>query len=212
MLGCARNAMAPFLAECGNTLTVIDVRPSRLTDWRFTCEALAVPQVEWIAGDDPSSLPIESGTVDGAWVDGEWFSRFGREAGFAALRGWLKPGGRLHVHGAAGPAAVIERIVGGDIEAIDHFARGLSYEGPGGFFDLDLLVKILKAKRFAPDANLPPTVRRIADNSAVEPALGRDYAAIAERLRDPAFRESIRSQPDLLRGFERIIHFSATSV
>lgn len=210
LLGCTRTAMAPFLAECGNVLTVVDASPSRLADWRATCEALALSETDWMVADSLGAVSIPAGTIDGAWVDGEWFERCGRAAVFAALREWLKPGGRLHVHGAVGPAAVIERIVEGDVSAIDRFGRGLSHEGPGGFFDLDRLVKILKARGFASDANLPPSARRIADNREVEPPLGRDYAVIAERLRDPAFRQSVRDQPDLLRGLERVIHFSAT--
>ena len=203
-LGCQWAGYAPFLAECGNALTVADLKPRSLQIVRAVLEGLDLPDAQYHRVMNPASLPFADSIFDGVWLDGRWLSTHGRKLVLLELKRVLKPGGRLCAIRAVGAGAAIASAE--TEEAIEAIAKGPAYDGAGSFLTAEQVGQLLTAYGLVTVKTLPPET--IWYGAAPRFRADRDFSAIAQVLRNAVLAGGLRPALD---GMERHISFVATA-
>lgn len=136
-LGVSTPAIAPFLAEANDHLTILgSERPAdqvRIDRAAEVCRIFDLDPTA-AAADLGAVLPYADDTFDAIWVDGPTLHESDRGHLFAEAARVVRPGGTVLVHVAPGPGALLRRAAratGAELDAIlAVLDTGPSHDGP----------------------------------------------------------------------------------
>ncbi len=110
LFGCASVALAPFLAESCESLTLADPSPGILEQARILCERFDLPTTA-ATFTKSGDLDLADETFDAVWANGETFlSRSRLIPPLSELSRVLEAGGSLHVRRGPAAGAVFKRL------------------------------------------------------------------------------------------------------
>ncbi len=215
-LGAGPAAYAPFLAEPGNTLTLVDWQPKQIANVAELMAELELPVHTEVVAKSGLELPFEDESLSGVWLDAHrWLDQYPCPTVFAEIRRVLKPEGVLRVVRAPSSGSLIMQIAETtdqeEAEALIEVLRNeAKLSGPAVYFTVEKVYRTMKRLGFVVNKRRPPQIHVEGPAYREIPTLGRDLTVIADQLQDADFRAELANTPALQEGLETAISFNAT--
>lgn len=212
-LGVGAGAYSPFLAEVNDSLTITDFKIGRIKNVSGILRKLNFDNFNEFNITNIDDLKNIDQQFDGIWIDGEWFSQYGRSNTLNAINLILKPGAIIYVAGAKSLGHLVKKAIqtksNNELEAVlSIIEKGPIYGGQNSYLNADSLIKTLSPFGLSLDRSRPALSRYIGTSRSRNLSQWNDTSELTRLLRNEKYRSKVNSNPNQLDGLVECVSFT----